>query len=359
MSRAPVIRDPNHPDFPHGKAVGFHRGCPCDPCSLARYRQHKAAGVRRARVGIIKSARPETMTRVREHIAYLRREAAASADALDRAAGLARNTTHNLMSRPDRGLTVDNAHKVLALTPEHVRAHAAVADRGEVRRVIYSLSALGYPMAWQSKQVGHHLRHVLARGRSDTVARSIADAVNALAARVGDTPADPDRDGLTRSGIGKAKTTARQKGYYPPIYYNEDGTLDYRAIPDHPWSKNDDHAHAKITLLRLYLDRHRDLSNTQIACLAGKPDDREVNRLVERYGLYRDALDRPGRLAWLRDQLDRYDADTVDPVRFCCEIDLLDQFTFRPDHPGRVAWQDAGMPRYTIPTGTVDEAAAA
>lgn len=339
MPRTPVVRDPNHPDFPHATPTGYNRGCACDRCKRAEHRYRKQLRIDRIRTGRSRKtiARDQQQAAVDHVTRLLEQVPTISLQALLSAAGIPPGSQRSIDFRS--GMAQVTYDRLMALTVERVRQHAAFVPFEKFEFLARTTQALGYSLRWQSEQTGIAVQSTLAGGvstvRVDTYAR-----MQALAKRIGDRMATPESTGLTKAAITHSKNAARGQGFYPPIFYDEDGTLDYRAIPDHPWSIVDEEAHRKIALLRAMVYNREGLSHNQIALKVGV-SERQPERLVQRYRLGMEERRRPKRIAWLQKQIDRFDRECVDPVTFCLEIELAPPLSFPADHPGRVAWHEA------------------
>lgn len=337
MPRTAVITDPKHPDFPHhGTENGRRYGCTCDDCVTAAYRAGK---VRRGHLmlGIRRRADPELRRRCRQHVTDLMAmHPGHTIDAINRAAGLPETLLRQFMKGVTDGIFIESAKAILAVTPDRIQPSCHPAD--DARLLIGQMQALGYSMRWQKEQTGIDVPKVWATPYP-TVRAYVFEGIKALHARVGDRQADAARDGLRPTAITQAKTYARRNGYYPPAFYDDDGTLDHRAIPEHPWSINDEKAHFGIEMLRAVVKHHGTLPLPEIAALVGQ-NVRQVERVVDKLGLHLHERRRPKRIAWLREQLHRFDMEATDPVLFALEVGLYPIKWFVRDHPGVVAWKE-------------------
>jgi hypothetical protein len=338
-----VIRDFNHPDFPHGTPAGRVRGCPCDPCKVARRTQKKRAKLRRERYGETKAITPGQRLTVVRHVEHLRETVpGASLTAVCAAAGVSHCALRGL-NRDEGNLGPRVARAILAVTPDTLAEHVGLIPAEQLVAVVRKTQALGYPLSWQSRRSGVSVMD-LVRSERTYCTSAKAKRLRAIAAEVGDTPATPENTGTTQRAISKAKSTARSFGFYPPACYDEDGTLDYRAIPDHPWSMADEQVHRKIGLLRAVIEHDgTGIGRARIGMMVGE-GEREVERVVARFKLALSERRRPKRIAWLDARLNEFEEDaTLDPVKFALDIGLFDPDSslFPRDHPGYVAWRAA------------------
>lgn len=340
-----TITDPTAPGFVHGTESGYRHGCDCSTCGDAAYRAGKQRRVRLSR-GIRRRTDEATQARVRAHVEQLRdMHPGHTIRSISTSAGLPETLLEQFMNGKTKDIFVESASALLAVTPDSIVKHFYPIE--DARRLIGQLQALGYSIRWQEKRTGIDMHGVFA-SPYPTVRAYVYEALRALLASTGESPADPERDGLTKQGITQAKAAARRNGFYPPACYDEDGTLNPRAIPDHPWAIADDKAHRKIELLRTFVTNDGRMSRSEVAAACGQ-DVKNVDRLVERYGLQLDQPRRPKRIAWLAAQLDRYDTDSVDPVRFCIDIGLTGADQFSSKHPAVAQWI-AEHPEWERPT---------
>ena len=192
----------------------------------------------------------------------------------------------------------------------------------------------------------------------------VADDFARLLDRVRDTPADAARDGIAQRGLTRAKVDAKRLGYYPPNCYDDDGNLDYRSIPDHPWAGADDHAHDMLDAAHILIGRSEDERRERLARALGvlssvelPTDDtvtddtrdlftrletvrRRIHRLKDRFHCRDNDTDRAVGLAHLRAILDEWDTSGEDVLTFTLRHDLvrLNSQAVPRDHPGVKAW---------------------
>lgn len=339
-----VIRDPNHPDFPHGTTQGHSRGCRCDPCEQAEYRQGKQARLRKARHGNTRRIDPAKVAQAADHMHRLVEQVPGlSITAIANATG-----SHDAIFpvfRREAGASLSLAAygKIMALTAADL---AGAATRVPSERTIWhirTMQALGYSMRWQEINTGVTLRNIFAR-RQKFVEPQVAAVVAELARRVGDTPATPDVVPGARS-VSVAKAIAARNGFYPPAFYDEDGTLDYRSIPDHPWSKAEELCHRRIERLDLML-RHPDLAEGHLSRMVD-PDSSERD-LVRIRGQFVQLFDRlrlrashegsDERRQELIPLVRAFYAGQGDPVGFAIDNNLIDPTSsaIPENHPAMV-----------------------
>lgn len=114
-------------------------------------------------------------------------------------------------------------------------------DSAVCRQMVGSLMALGYPRLWITRELGF-VHGSATRFITPTVTRASYEAVKALYDRIGDTPGPDPR----------ARVFARKAGWWPPAYYDEDGTLAVDALPA-PVSPEEEAAERVLDVLRLAL----------------------------------------------------------------------------------------------------------
>lgn len=246
-----VIRDPNHPDFPHATKLGAARRCKCDRCRPIALKLMKHRRIMRERhvalngAGAVRNRTPAAVrAKTYEHITVLASIPGASYAAIGRAAGLQDSAVGIFMNRYSRGRSMhpDSAAAVLNVTPDSLRPHLAFIARSEAVHVVRQLQALGYPIAWQENQPGcKGVRHFMA-SKPQTVSTSVYVALVALRDRLTYSPAQPVEGELVQRAITRAKMEARKHGVHPPSYYDEAGNLDVTAIPGHPAAVANDYA---------------------------------------------------------------------------------------------------------------------
>lgn len=361
IPKARVVRDLDHPDFPHKTALGYSRGCTRECCLAAERREDKLREYRRAN-GILSPAKitQRESAQLAARIATLTTRHRLTLHAIRLATGLGRDTLAR--ARDGRPTSRKSFERIMALRPNDVTLRTVQPADPTVLRVDQML-ALGYPMSWQAKQVETHIKSVVTMvsrfrlGQQKYVEPETAARFEDLAARIGDNPADPERDGIAAREIARAKSIARRHGAYPPVFYNEDGTLNWRAIPDHPWSIVDEGCHTRIERLRAAL-QNPDCGAKSLATLEyGRApiDDRDdpdyeadahreyeaitmaYRRLLTNLGLRtKNDPTLPQRREDLKQALWRFDRlGESTPVSFCINNGILELFSSEvpSDHP--------------------------
>lgn len=291
----PIIRDLAHPAFPHGTTTGFRRGCarpdmcPSSPtCHQARRHQERAADYARLRGQGARTSADATEA-LRHTAALLEAVPTANYHLIAEVAGVDPKSFTNMRSRGRS--TVRNVARILAVTPVQMHAAAEVADAELVRYMVRRMQAAGYPMAWQVARTGcPGLPNLVSIARKHTkfCRRWTFTAVADLFDLVGDREADPVRDGIDLAQIRRAKTVGQRAGYYPPAAYDEDGMLDLRLWPEHPWCVADRAAARNVDLLHALATIGVREGQWNARASVGETDDsgkKLCQRLVARSGL--------------------------------------------------------------------------
>ena len=356
MPRTLVTRDPNHPDFPHGTPAGARRGCPCDPCGESLRTQRRRAEKRRKMYGGVRVAPPTLVKRVHRHVASLLKAVPAStAKTICEAAGatpkVRRVILGNTNNPDDPTLSPASAMAILAVTVEQLEQHTRRGSTDEAAHLIRSMQALGYPFAWQTRQCGVHVEVIANRRKGTKVVypRQIA-AIRDLYARVGERAANPERDGVDPAWSRRATAMAAAAGFYPPACYDDNGTLDYRLVPGHPWADADDNAHNIIDTMRLITARSSDERRDRLARMVGLGSaadlprknkgkeragtnpaiitaidtiERREKRLAKRFGMRLEDPTRTRNANEWRSALIAWENSDTDAMAFCLDNNLV------------------------------------
>jgi len=369
---ARVTYDVNDPAFPHGQPVGYSRGCNRECCMAAERRRDKERELERLR-GIAAPNRtvPARMAlAAKRHIDDLIENHHASANAIARHLGIGSGAILRTQSGKSPTRTVYDA--IMSVKPGQVQR----ADRVDAATTVLlsgQMQALGYPMSWQGEQCGVGGKTLIVilgkvrRGQQKWVEPRTADAIADLATRVAGRVANPLRDGIEPRDVNRAKSVAKRNGYYPPAAYNEDGTLDWRAIPDHPWTVINEACHEHIERLEVAI-RNEELGARGLTTLTldynedafppGSPEHTEFVRIEMAYrrlleGLGIRAIDGGAeKRAELHEALWRFmRRGEGDPVSFCIDLGIVsaDSTKIPSDHPAvaeaRAASKEANLER--------------
>ena len=341
----------------HGTTHAYNRYyCRCESCSEAMMTSRKRweAGITVPEYRM--HVDPRVSTHVRDLIA-----AAGSIGQLATITGYHHEGLTRIAKDPQRPVRADVRARLMsfdarmitqALSPSHNQ------DSARTLLLVGQMRALGYPVWWQNEKAGLPKgRRPYTKGRAVHVAaaRAIAD----LHKRVGDRHADAERDGIEQRIIKRTKTLARRDGYYPPAYYDDDGTLDYRSIPDHPWRSLDARAERAVeTAYLLATDRY---SHAKVGKETGQ-SDKTVQRLSAMLGLvYGEGLGALDRAACadvlrrIRDAWTDFEEGSISAVTAALTIGCLR----RPNksHPDVQAWARAHSTPDTSDNDTEEVAA--
>ena len=292
---------------------------------------------------------PEQQQQVTKHVEHLRRHGA-SLETIAKAANLTTlpvfRVTHGLPITPKSyaaimHITVEGLADESAMTAEDLLWHTR------------TLQAAGYTLVWQETNAGitpYVLRKAIVRasaGTSRTVEPATARRVRALHARYGHIMATPHATGMRARDITRARSQARELGYYPAAAYNDDRTLDLRSVPGHPFAATDEFAHRRIEGLRVVL-ANPDLAGGALATSLGIDDpaeheseERYFDRILETLRLRTSHPWSIFARAILADALQRFDDGDGDPVRFCLDNHLVkwNSSGIARQHPALLAWQ--------------------
>lgn len=347
-----VTRDPRDPDFPHGTPAGRQRGCtsdfPCPStptCAQARARQLKRNALLRERgnPGLADAAPAFAHTD-----RLVRAVTGASVHAVLKVAGVPRSS-YNRAQKHGR-LHRDSARAILAVTPEALAEYVDRYPAEELMHMVRSMEAAGFPAAWIAQRTGKsHLGNWLSREHKRGYAqghmyRPIKELFDHLDGRL----ASPQRDGLSSRAIALAQTAGRRAGYYPPSCYDDDGNLNPRFVPEHPWSQLDELCAVALDVAHDLTRVHAEYDLTDVAEAHGWGHKR-VDRLWKRLGMRSHAVGQPGihddckpTAARIRGVYADYDTRRIGPVTAALLLNLYDPDylakNYDRHHPELLAW---------------------
>lgn len=350
-----VTRDPRDPTFPHGTPAGAFRGCTDDVCpATPTCRQRQAREKKRRRHDKLNgNPSRQPVGPVLEHIdALIAAVPRATDHYIALAAGMSRGShlTRGLRGKYET-VNRSTAQRLLALTPEALAAVMPQIPVEDLRWRIGTLQAAGFPLAWQQQESGiKNLRNYMQHTpREEYVRRDTYQALCDLAERIGDRMADPIRDGIPQRSISHAKACGRRAGYYPPSAYDDDGNVNPRFVPDHPWALLDE-------LCGDALDVALDLTHvgpgrtlTDVARAHGWDKKRVERTWKDDLGLRAPAPGRAGIhpdcqpiVARIRAVCDDYETSRIGPVTAVLMLNLYDARwmgdNYDRDHPELLAW---------------------
>lgn len=405
-----VIRDPNHPDFPHGTSTGKTRGCTCAPCHRAHARRRKQrwverqlghrsnrefltdteaepyvaklarirdalggyhhaaehvglgrgtvyailAGTRKMTVGAARkighaptpapreAAKLVPLDRVRARLAQAIHEYEWSLTAVAERAGVSPVTTYRLFSEDTRAVALDRTVTRLEAALDVIEGQYSPYGPTRLRHDVWTYQAAGWPISDLARRVGvsADTLHTLMRTEPEPYSLFHATAVRLRAGLdelAGRAPGPGDGVSEKRRLAAAAKATAA--GYYPPAAYNEDGTLDWSAIPDHPWTRANERAGRDLDFLHLLLSLLRSGATVgQAAVVLAERTGRQrpgchkkAERMLSKLRLGETLPGYADRRALLLDVLTDYQAGFIEPVALGVALGL----DLRPpkDHP--------------------------
>jgi hypothetical protein len=248
------IDDPADPDFPHGTATGYAKGChrasPCPAtptCTTAHRRLAKLARARR--LGVVAPG-PTTRVPAAGLSGHIRTLMAAPGTTLNMIATVSGTHPQTVRACAEgRGrISRAAAEKIRATTPA-MMGDTLIPATPKLIQLLRSMQAQGWSRAWQGRQLGCHPDTLgkIARGGQAKVAARLAARVAALAREV------EAKQGPSRS----AAIRARNAGWHPLAAYDEDGELIPCAVRDERVErrKADRYraAHDRLEVLRLSL----------------------------------------------------------------------------------------------------------
>lgn len=322
----------------------------------AKQKRKRRDYLRAQGVKFVAVAPPDLYARAASHLDVIRKRGA-SLELVAERTGLSISTVHRLvLGRP---VSPSTAKKILDLTPGSVD-DARRMTGAEFVWAVRTLQAVGYTVRWQENTAGLSRGSVsftlgrVARGEQRGVEPKVAMKMRALHARYSMTVATPSTVPTSAGVIARTVREARERGYYPAAAYNEDGTLDWRAIPDHPWVLTDEWCHGRIEQLRLIV-AHPDLGGEALATviLEANPNagnrhtiDKQIERLLDRLHLRPSHEGGTERRAALNEELWRFfRRGDKTPVQFCLDNGIADvkATEIARDHPDLLAsrqWKD-------------------
>lgn len=222
--RPRVIRDPNHPDFPHGTKVGAQRRwngklCACPPCRYEQSRQRRS----RAKLEAMRRAQPVAAEPYRRKVQGWIDAGYRVAD-IAAVCGLSGPALHNLRSGKTTRIQATSAQYLDKVTPSALeKARYCLPDASHARQMLGSLQANGWPVAELMKRLGLDGGGI--SSLHSGITRRRYEKIRALYAELECTPGPSDR----------ARAQGAKNGWHPPQHYDESG----RFLP---WSirRNDE-----------------------------------------------------------------------------------------------------------------------
>lgn len=339
--------DNTAPDFPyHGTVTGYSSHyCRCRDCRAGSRRFDKQRAL-----GIITDHTPVVTPGLAEHLRRLLRHG--STYAIAECAGITPNSVY--LARDGRPLRAYVARALLAVTPEQVARVTPRVPSTRAHHQLRTMWALGYAFPWQAARLGSRADHLRRLKPDAQVTAELAAAVDALAREVGDTPAGPEH-GIDPRRASRTRSEARRAGWYPPAYYDEDGSLDRRSIPDHPWARLDARCDTDLNVA-LALTTGR--SQVEVGKEFGVSDKKAGNiaqaaGLVYVPGTHTLAPEGRPAAARVREVVHAYQDGALGPVEAALTLNLKDAAKINRRHPEVAAW----IKQHATTTETTKEAA--
>jgi predicted transcriptional regulator len=222
-----------------GPGPGTGPGCRCDACRAA----NRAEASWRNRQILYGRWQPYVDAQpVREHL----RRLATAGIGWRRAAGLARVST-GAVSRilyggpgerpPSQRARPHTAAAILAVTPSPGQlAPGALTDSTGSRRRLQALVATGWSQARLARELGLTAANFGAMMRCDHVTAGTARAVSDLYDQLWDQP-PPEHDQRTRIAASRARRYAAERGWAPPLAWDDDLIDNPAAGPAEGWQR--------------------------------------------------------------------------------------------------------------------------
>lgn len=332
--------------FPHGEARGYSAFCRCTPCTTAASRaQVRRATGRKIAGSIITDAR--ALRAVRAHVTELR--AHGQPAQIARAAGISHYSVTRALASDTQAMRLKILAALMATTAEQVEAQIAEGDyisAAETHWMLQTLRAQGYAWAWLSQAVESSEKHLRRINPAGKVTVAFARQVAATHATYGDVAATPTATGQSEWTIALAMRRARAAGWYPPSAYDENKNLIDRALPDHPWSVQDEFAAQRLSYVG-YL-----IAGMSALDAAGKAGGNSRTLARVRHGLTysrgtQDGLDykaSAARIAEIRSVVADWESGLVGPLTAAMTLGLRSTPPERPregEHPEETEWRAA------------------
>lgn len=202
-----MTHDLDSPDYPHGTERGYFRvRHACEPCLRAKGREDALRRLRAEREGSV-----ETLLVAAHHHLLRLLDVGGHRDVM-RAADLDVRSFNRIVTGVALSARRSTLLRVLQTSPDAVRDNLLRGDMHLSVQRVRSMAALGWPLDWQTRQVGVDLNSLY---RQDWITRAVEQRIAALAEKVGDQRGP--------SAITAAR--ARSKGWRVPGAYDSKGNL--------------------------------------------------------------------------------------------------------------------------------------
>lgn len=230
-------RECQHPQaqHQHGTVLAYIRDrCGCQPCTKAGTDYARTMYRRRA----YGQSRLVDAEPVRAHIRWLQAQGMGLAT-IRAAAGMGGGVMCDLLyGRPSpdgarrppvRRIKPETAAAVLAVTCQ--LAPSALTDGTGTRRRLQALVCMGWSQYELAGRLGYSAGNFGKVVHATRVTAATADAVAGLYDQLWDTP-PPQTDTRGRAAVGRAKHRAQERGWLPPLAWDDDTIDDPTAAPD-------------------------------------------------------------------------------------------------------------------------------
>jgi ribosomal protein L25 (general stress protein Ctc) len=224
----PVVKDPGHPEFPHGEERGYFRGCR-DGCPAAPTcrEAHNRAGLRRKYARALGRGAHVPTGEIRRHLVRLLgggSEPWRTRATIAKAAGIKRATSVvNIVNGSQRYVDRGWAQALMAVTEESMIEAADLVDPAPYFWKLRVLQAQGWSLrqlwAQACNRDAPRSPGWLYR-QQRYIMREVAERINALW----------DEYHLRPGPSKHVARHARKAGYYPAACYDDDGNLIPEAI---------------------------------------------------------------------------------------------------------------------------------
>jgi len=207
-------------DLEHGDSRRYRRGCRCDKCKAGANR----ANIKNRYLRQTGRATMRPADRAADHLLLLR---AAGLDdkEIRKRTGICPDVMYRILRREGviHARTEARITSVpVPTTPATSSSRACIPGHGTVRR-LRTLIAAGWYQAELARRLGkqkENLKQIIDRGEQGQVTQYVADEVRALYADLHDQK--PEDHGLNARFAERARTTAANRGWAGPAYWDDD-----------------------------------------------------------------------------------------------------------------------------------------
>jgi len=244
--------------------------CRCLPCAFA-YSEYNSWQNDRKAAGKVNHV-PDR--RAREHVAALR-NAGWRVNFIVAETGVSKWTIQHLLTGKPRMIQVATERRILALDIDTQADRSILVDATGTRRRVQALIALGWPVQTIQKMagLGDHALFIITGGQAQCFTTT-RDTIRDLYDKLWNTPPPPSPAAV------KAKKRAEQRGYAPPLAWDDDNIDDPNATPNTGDAQRDAESR-EAERLALW---KRGMTDRQIAAATGRHHD-AIRRWRLRNGL--------------------------------------------------------------------------